>query len=102
MVPKRGNMETSPNKVGSQLFLVRLWLDPDGADGASSASSASGASGASGDESLSGTWHGTVQHILTGKAASFHDRLALTELILEMMSAHSDGEPTPSENGATQ
>lgn len=85
-------MDTNRNKVGSHLFLVRLWLEGEmevgaGTDGADKASSA---------------WRGTVQHILTGKSANFYDRLALTELILEMMPARDDSKATQRENGATQ
>jgi hypothetical protein len=83
-------METNPNKLGSHFFLVRLWLDLEAADGAS------------GDERLSGAWHGTVQHILTGKSATFNDRTALTEIFLEMMPRqNSSAEAAPPEKGAT-
>ncbi len=92
-------METNPNKVGSHLFLVRLWLNLAGADvgiGPGSASSERQ------DETVSGAWHGTVQHVLTGKSASFDDRTALADILLELMPGHmSNSETTPPEKGAT-
>ena len=80
-------MDRNRNKNGSELFLVRLWLHSDRADEGDPGSNA---------------WHGTVQHVLTGKAASFHDWIALTETFLEMMPAHTgDDESATSVGGAT-
>lgn len=95
-------MDTNRNRVGSHLFLVRLWLDPDGADEAGGAGGAGGAGDAVGDGELSGAWHGTVQHVLTGKAASFDDRAALTDILFQMMPRHRNADAAPPENGATK
>ena len=76
-------MEMNQEPHSSQLFLVRLWTDgADGVDGARS----DGESGV----------HGKVQHVLTGKAASFDDWPALVDLLRGMMPpANRIGDSTP-------
>ncbi|HYO49213.1 MAG TPA: hypothetical protein VEW94_05125 [Chloroflexia bacterium] len=60
---------------GSQLFLVRLWLDLGG--------EAQGQTG--GPQEGHSQWRGRVQHVMSGKAASFDDWPALVNLLVGMM-----------------
>jgi hypothetical protein len=72
-------METSQNNKKSHLFLVRLWLDQEEED-----------------RQDNEAWQGTIQHVLTGKAATFHDWSDLQGLLREMTPptryGHSRGE----------
>lgn len=51
----------------SHLFLVRLWMG----EGASE----------------EGSWYGKVQHVATGKAASFSSRTSMMQLLASMFSS---------------
>ena len=79
-------MEKASAPDTSQLFLVRLWADDadpiDLAYGVTQTDSGRGV-------------HGKVQHVLTGKAASFSDWRTLNNLLLEM--AHARHETKPQE-----
>lgn len=80
---------------GSQLFLVRLWMEPSAgleAPAAHEHDRNESGTGATGDVPLQ--CHGKVQHVMSGKAASFNDWPALLDLLLSMM-LHDPQPPAP-------
>ena len=55
----------------SNLFLVRLWMDEGPNDGTAEKHS----------------WHGKVQHVITGKAGSFSSQDSMMQLLASMSSS---------------
>jgi hypothetical protein len=70
------NMNTTQHQDldRSQLFLVRLWAEQGRDDSSDSAS-----------PNAEKVWRGRVQHIVSGKAHSFHDWSTLVDLLLAML-----------------